>query len=236
MPSIPPCSPRSKLFVQIVYALFSVRPLAAIGLALLTATACSSIPDTSAQAPATPAPKAPSHPNAAFAKPAPADVEFMQGMIGHHAQALEMTKLLYTRTNRPEMKLLAERIDVSQADEIKMMKTWLTTRGLEAPGEHAHHTGGPLMPGMLTAEQMTKLGAARGDEFDRLFLEAMIFHHLGAITMVEKLLASPGAAQDSDIFDFASHVDSDQKMEISRMRALLKTKGSYLDLWKTQGT
>jgi uncharacterized protein (DUF305 family) len=83
------------------------------------------------------------------------------------------------------------------------------------------------MPGMLSAEQMAKLGAAKGDEFDRLFLEAMIFHHLGAITMVEKLLASPGAAQESEIADFASHVDSDQKMEISRMRALLKTlKGS----------
>ena len=160
---------------------------------------------------------------AAVTKPAPADVEFMQGMIGHHAQALEMTALLYTRTKRPEMKLLAERIDVSQGDEIKMMKTWLTNRGAEVPSEHAHHMGGALMPGMLTAEQMAKLGAASGDEFDRLFLEAMIFHHLGAITMVEKLLASPGAAQESEIADFASHVDSDQKMEISRMRALLKT-------------
>ena len=192
-------------------------------LAIVTATGCRSATDTSAPAPATPAPPAPSPAKAALPKPVAADVEFMQGMIGHHAQALEMTKLLYTRTNRPEMKLLAERIDVSQADEIRMMRTWLTTRGLEVPGEHAHHLGGPLMPGMLTAEQMTKLGAARGDEFDRLFLEAMIFHHLGAITMVEKLLAAPGAAQDSDIFDFASHVDSDQKMEISRMRALLKT-------------
>jgi uncharacterized protein (DUF305 family) len=125
------------------------------------------------------------------------------------------------------MKLLAERIDVSQGDEIKMMKTWLTTRGLDVPSEHAHHMGGPLMPGMLTADQMTRLGAARGDEFDRLFLEAMIFHHLGAITMVEKLLASPGAAQESEVSDFASHVDGDQKMEIARMRALLKTfKGS----------
>ena len=134
-----------------------------------------------------------------------------------------MTALLYTRTNRPEMKLLAERIDVSQGDEIKMMKTWLTSRGLEVPNEHAHHMGGPLMPGMLTAEQMTKLGAAKGDEFDRLFLEAMIFHHLGAITMVEKLLASPGSVQGSEIYDFASHVDGDQRMEISRMRAMLKT-------------
>lgn len=206
-----------------MYDLFSVRVLAAISLAIVTATACRSVADTSAPKPAPPAPPTQSPAKAAPSRPPAADVEFMQGMIGHHAQALEMTALLYTRTTRPEMKLLAERIDVSQGDEIKMMKTWLTTRGLDVPSEHAHHLGGPLMPGMLTAEQMTKLGAAKGDEFDRLFLEAMIFHHLGAITMVEKLLASPGAAQDSDIFDFASHVDSDQKMEISRMRALLKT-------------
>ena len=147
----------------------------------------------------------------------------MQGMIGHHAQAIEMTALLYTRTNRADMKLLAERIDVSQADEIKMMKQWLEARGLEIPSEHAHHMGGPLMPGMLTAEQMTKLAAAKGDEFDRLFLEAMIFHHEGALTMVAKLIATPGAAQGGEIYDFASHVDTDQKMEISRMTALLKT-------------
>ena len=185
---------------------------------LVTGLGCRSVANAPAADPARPA---------TTLRHTAADTAFMQGMIGHHAQALEMTALLYTRTKRPEMKLLAERIDVSQGDEIKMMKTWLTTRGEEVPSEHAHHMGGPLMPGMLTAEQMTKLGAAKGDEFDRLFLEAMIFHHLGAITMVEKLLASPGAAQESEIADFASHVDSDQKMEISRMRALLKTlKGS----------
>jgi uncharacterized protein (DUF305 family) len=187
---------------------------------ILATAACSSAPVTPATGP--PSASA-SGAKGALPKPVAADVEFMQGMIGHHAQALEMTALLYTRTNRPEMKLLAERIDVSQGDEIKMMKAWLTARGLEVPSEHAHHMGGPLMPGMLTAEQMTKLGAAKGDEFDRLFLEAMIFHHLGAITMVEKLLASPGAAQESEVADFASHVDGDQRMEISRMRALLKT-------------
>ena len=148
----------------------------------------------------------------------------MQGMIGHHAQALEMTALRYTRTNRADLTLLAERIDVSQGDEIKMMKRWLEAHGEDVPGEHAHHMGGALMPGMLTAEQMSRLGAAKGDEFDRLFLEAMIFHHLGAITMVEKLFATPGGGQESEIFDFASHVDGDQRMEISRMRAMLKGK------------
>lgn len=197
-----------------------MRALIAIAL-IVAVTACSSVPVTPATGQASP--PAAAGQAAPAPKYAPADVEFMQGMIGHHAQALEMTALLYTRTTRPEMKLLAERIDVSQGDEIRMMKAWLTARGLDVPSEHAHHMGGALMPGMLTAGQMTKLGAAKGDEFDRLFLEAMIFHHLGAITMVEKLLASPGAAQDSEIFDFASHVDSDQKMEISRMRVLLKT-------------
>ncbi|HET9269542.1 MAG TPA: DUF305 domain-containing protein, partial [Vicinamibacterales bacterium] len=137
-----------------------MRPLAVFGL-ILAITACRSAADTSAPAPATPAAQTKSQPKSALPKPAPPDVEFMLGMIGHHAQALEMTALLYTRTSRPEMKLLAERIDVSQGDEIKMMKTWLTTRGLDVPSEHAHHMGGPLMPGMLTAEQMTKLGAAK---------------------------------------------------------------------------
>ncbi len=202
----------------------AVRVLVVVSLKVAM-TGCRSTADTSAPAPSTPQAKA--QPKVTLPKPAAPDVEFMQGMIGHHAQALEMTALLYTRTNRPEMKLLAERIDVSQGDEIKMMKAWLTARGLDVGSEHAHHMGGALMPGMLTAEQMTKLGAAKGDEFDRLFLEAMIFHHLGAITMVETLLAAPGGAHESEIFDFASHVDSDQKMEISRMRAMLKTlKGS----------
>jgi uncharacterized protein (DUF305 family) len=194
-----------------------------ICLLAVVSAACKSAPSVPAKsAPPSSAPASKPAAKAALPKPSQADVDFMQGMIGHHAQALEMTALLYTRTSRPEMKLLAERIDVSQGDEIKMMKTWLTTRGLEVPSEHAHHMGGPLMPGMLTAEQMTKLGAAKGAEFDRLFLEAMIFHHLGAITMVEKLFATPGAAQESDVFDFASHVDSDQRMEIARMREMLK--------------
>ena len=153
-----------------------------------------------------------------------ADTDFMQGMIGHHAQALEMTALLYTRSTRADMKLLAERIDVSQGDEIKMMKRWLEARGESVPNEHAHHMGGALMPGMLTAEQMARLGAAKGDEFDQLFLEAIIYHHQGAIAMAAGLFAAPGAAQDSEIFDFASHVDGDQRMEIARMRGMMKGK------------
>ena len=151
-----------------------------------------------------------------------ADVRFMQGMIGHHAQALEMTALLRTRSRNETMKLLAQRIDVSQTDEIRTMKEWLTARGLPVPDEHAHHApGATLMPGMLTAEEMAKLAAARGQAFDRLFLELMIRHHEGALVMVRQLFASPGAGQDADVFAFASDVEADQRMEIDRMRGML---------------
>jgi uncharacterized protein (DUF305 family) len=157
-----------------------------------------------------------------------ADVKFMQGMIHHHAQAVDMVDLLKTRTNSNDMRKLGERIEISQADEITMMRKWLETRGQEAPqtGEHAHHMAGmpdtPMMPGMLTPEQMDRLAAAKGAAFDRLFLEFMIQHHQGALTMVKDLFATPGAAQDSDVFAFASDVDADQRMEISRMTAMLK--------------
>jgi uncharacterized protein (DUF305 family) len=152
----------------------------------------------------------------------PADVRFMQGMIGHHAQALDMAALLPSRTDREDMKLLARRIEVSQADEIKMMQEWLKARGQEVPGEHAHHMpGAPLMPGMLTPAEMARLAAAKGPAFDRLFLEFMIKHHDGALVMVKDLFASDGGGQESDIFAFASDVDADQRMEIERMSAML---------------
>ena len=153
-----------------------------------------------------------------------ADVEFMQGMIGHHAQALEMTALLYERTERQSMRLLAQRIDVSQADEIGMMQGWLEARDESVPqGDEHHQHAGMLMPGMLTPEQMAELGAERGSEFDRLFLEQMIMHHQGAVIMVEQLFASPGAGQESVIFGFASDVVADQSMEITRMRRMRGT-------------
>jgi uncharacterized protein (DUF305 family) len=148
------------------------------------------------------------------------DVKFMQGMIGHHLQALEMTALLYPRTKRADMKLLAKRIDVSQTDEVRMMRRWLADRAQDVPGEHAHHSG-MLMPGMLTPEEMKTLAAAKGPQFDRLFLEGMIKHHGGALVMVEELFASPGAAQDSDIYAFASDVVADQRMEMDRMAGML---------------
>ena len=153
-----------------------------------------------------------------------ADVKFMQGMIGHHAQAIEMSALVPSRTAREEMRLLAKRIDVSQADEIKMMQEWLQRRSQTLPDPHAHHQpGATLMPGMLSQDEMARLGTAKGDEFDRLFLQGMIKHHMGALTMVQELFASPGAGQESDIFAFASDVDADQRMEIDRMGTMLAT-------------
>jgi uncharacterized protein (DUF305 family) len=151
----------------------------------------------------------------------PADVKFMQGMIGHHAQAIEMTALIAQRTSREEMKLLGQRITVSQADEMDMMRTWLRARGQEIPSEHAHHTHEGMMPGMLTAEQMAELTAATGEAFDKLFLRYMIQHHEGALSMVDDLFKTPGAGQEGDINAFAADVDSDQRMEIDRMRAML---------------
>jgi uncharacterized protein (DUF305 family) len=151
-----------------------------------------------------------------------ADVKFMQGMIGHHSQAIEMVDLLKTRTNSEDMKKLGLRIELSQEDEIKMMQRWLQVRGQEVPDPHAMHMpGAHLMPGMLTQEEMAQLAAAKGTEFDRLFLEGMIKHHGGALAMVEELFATPAAGQEVEIFSFASDVDADQRMEIDRMGAML---------------
>ena len=154
-----------------------------------------------------------------------ADVAFMQGMIGHHAQAIEMVELLKTRTASDDMKRFALRIEISQADEIKMMKRWLEDRKQTVPSEHAHHApGAKLMPGMLSADDMAKLAAAKGNAFDKLFLEFMIRHHEGALVMVKELFASPGAAQEAEVFAFASDVEADQAMEIERMRGMLVNK------------
>jgi uncharacterized protein (DUF305 family) len=151
-----------------------------------------------------------------------ADVKFMQGMIGHHAQAIEMAQLLMKNSGSAGMKLLARRIEVSQEDEIRMMQDWLKARGQALPDPHAHHQpGATLMPGMLTPAEMAALAAAKGVAFDRLFLEGMIKHHNGALIMVKDLFSTPGAGQDVEIFAFASDVDADQRMEIDRMGAML---------------
>ena len=155
-------------------------------------------------------------------RPTATDVQFMQGMIGHHAQALEMTALLTSRTERDDMRLLGKRIELSQADEISLMQRWLVAHGETAPDLHAHHAhGATLMPGMLTPEEMTRLEGAKGREFDRLFLQFMIKHHDGALVMVNELFSTNGAGEEPEIFAFASDVDSDQRIEIDRMSAML---------------
>ncbi|HUP21851.1 MAG TPA: DUF305 domain-containing protein [Thermoanaerobaculia bacterium] len=157
-----------------------------------------------------------------------ADVEFMRGMIAHHAQAIRMTDLLASRTESEEMRLLAQRIELSQRDEIEMMEEWLRQHDQDvAQGADAHHAHqGELMPGMLTAEQMSQLEQTRGGEFDRLFLELMIAHHQGALVMVDELLDSPGGAQESTMFGFTTDVTSDQSAEIDRMAAMLESLSS----------
>ncbi len=152
-----------------------------------------------------------------------ADVAFMQGMIGHHQQAIEMVALMPERTSNEGLRQMGLRIDLSQRDEIQMMHDWLRARGQSIPDAHAMHMhGATLMPGMLTQEEMDQLAAAKGVEFDRLFLRGMIKHHAGALTMVQELFATPGAGQDSEIYAFASDVDADQRMEIDRMGAMLQ--------------
>jgi uncharacterized protein (DUF305 family) len=155
-----------------------------------------------------------------------ADVRFMRDMIVHHAQAVEMTALVESRTERADVRLLARRITASQEDEMATMRQWLLDRGEAPPDEHAHHAHGVHegMPGMLSPAEMARLRAARGPEFDRLFLEFMIRHHEGALVMVADLVTIDGAAQEVEIFQFAAHVDADQRVEIDRMRRMLQSE------------
>jgi len=158
-----------------------------------------------------------------------ADVEFMSGMIPHHAQAVIMAGWAPSHGARHDVAVLCERIVVGQRDEIAMMRQWLADRGQDVPDatstRHKMTMNGTthemLMPGMLTDEEMTELDRARGPEFDRLFLIGMIKHHQGAIDMVDKLFKSYGAAQDETIYKFASDVYADQSIEIDRMHEML---------------
>lgn len=156
-----------------------------------------------------------------------ADARFMRDMIAHHGQALEMVSLVPTRSSRDDLQLLARRIRISQTDEIALMRRWLERRGESVPDMHAQHAqmgagdSHAGMPGMLTAAQLAQMSAATGAEFNRLFLEFMIQHHEGALVMVAELFGSPGAGQESEVFQIASEIDGDQRIEISRMRALL---------------
>ncbi len=166
------------------------------------------------------------------------DVQFMKDMILHHAQALQMTALVDARSENPGLRQMADRMERSQGDEIDQMIQWLERRGEEAPHhlrhmlhdvehlvehgqvQHDHDHGD--MHGMLSSEQLEELARASGEEFDRLFLEFMIFHHEGAIAMVNELFSQPGAGQETEVFAFAGHVEADQEIEIQRMMRMLQ--------------
>ena len=158
-----------------------------------------------------------------------ADVDFMQGMIMHHSQAVEMTALISSHTEDKDVRAIGAKISSSQADEIRMMQRWLAARGQATsmgmagmPGMDMSGNTMPLMPGMLSAEQMEALRKAHGTEFDRLFLAGMIQHHGGALAMVKDLFNNAGAGQDAEIFDFATDVDNSQRAEIRIMQKLLE--------------
>jgi uncharacterized protein (DUF305 family) len=169
--------------------------------------------------------------------PAAADISFMHGMIMHHSQAVEMTDLLRTRGASQALQEFGKRISISQTDEIKYMKQWLTDRGqpVSLPGDHMADmkmadmknmpgmdmSSMPLMPGMLTPQQMKALEQATGPAFDHLFLTGMIQHHTGALVMVQDLFDTPGAGQDAVLFDFATDVDNTQRAEIKIMQGML---------------
>src|SRR3989440_1127132 len=169
----------------------------------------------------------------------PADVQFMQGMIMHHAQAVEMTALIESHSENKELRLLGARISHSQSEEIRFMKRWLEARGeptempmpkmsgMEMPGMDmsARNMKGPmLMPGMLTPKQMEALRKAKGAEFDQLFLTGMIQHHGGALIMVKDLFDTAGAGQDAELFNFTTDIDSGQRAEIRIMQNMLGAK------------
>ena len=192
-------------------------------------------------APGKPTRTLPSTTRATLPPASAADAQFMQGMIMHHAQAVEMTALIESHTENKDVRSLGARISRSQSDEIKFMKRWLASRGQPTSlpmndmssmshGDMSHgdmsHESMMLMPGMLTADQMEALRKARGEEFDRLFLTGMIQHHGGALTMVKDLFDTAGAGQDAELFNFATDVDSGQRAEIRIMQGMLEKKTS----------
>jgi len=171
-------------------------------------------------------------------EPTEADTKFMQGMIMHHSQAVEMTALMPSRTHNKRLLAFGKKISISQTDEIKFMQQWLSDHGKSVPTDHEimMHMGNmkgmehmdmgsmPMMPGMLTPEQMKALAKAKGAEFDRLFLTGMIQHHTGALIMVKDLFDTPAAGQDGQLYDFATDVDNTQTAEIKLMQSMLKEK------------
>jgi uncharacterized protein (DUF305 family) len=184
-------------------------------------------------APGKPTKSLPSTTKANLPPLSPADVQFMQGMITHHAQAVEMTALIESRTENKELRSLGARISASQDDEIKFMKRWLASRGHPVSQtvddmHHKHMSHGnmshDLMPGMLTSQQMEELRKAKGEKFDQLFLKGMVQHHDGALIMVKDLFDAAGAGQDAELFNFATDIDSGQRAEIRIMQNMLERK------------
>jgi len=213
-------------------ALRASAVLAAAVVVSLGSVACASARSARASAPVAPSPAAaaPSaRPAAPVRAPNEADVNFVSGMIGHHAQALVMAGWAPSHGASPAVRVLCERIINEQNDEIASMQTWLRDRNLPVPdakpGPMRMKMNGMehemLMPGMLTEEQMKELDAARGTEFDRLFLKYMIQHHQGAVTMVQQLFDTNGAAQEQSVYKLASDVSADQTSEITRMQKML---------------
>lgn len=222
-------------------AMISTTRVTTLLLAALAISACSHA--TSASGGAAPAPTASTGEDAARAKAeadsarypyTAADVHFMQGMIGHHSQAIAMATWAPSHGASSSVRILAERIINAQQDEIATMQQWLTDRHQTVPeakpGPMKMMMNGKeqemLMPGMLTAERMHQLDLARGSDFDRLFLTDMIQHHKGAVSMVQDLFGTYGAVQDELIFKFASDVNVDQTTEIARMERMLGTTAS----------
>jgi len=148
-----------------------------------------------------------------------ADIHFMQGMISHHGQAIYMSKLAASRTMDGHLSKLAVKIDQSQRAEIKLMRDWLIANNQVAPDSNAFRT--MMMPGMLTDAQLKELESKKGPAFDKAYLTYMIQHHMGALKMVDDLLASPGAAQDVDVSVFANDVTTVQTAEIGLMQRML---------------
>jgi uncharacterized protein (DUF305 family) len=225
---------------------WSARPIAIVCGLLLAATApivflCStaSAQQTDSAKPVVVQPGAPGKPSVKLppsttAKLPPksqAEVEFMQGMIMHHAQAVEMTAMIARHTANKDLRSLGARISSSQSDEIKFMQRWLAARQApdsiatpSMPAMHMSHDSMALMPGMLTPEQMQTLRTAKGADFDRLFLTGMIQHHNGALTMVKDLFDTAGAGQDAELFEFATDADNSQRAEIRIMQTMLEKK------------
>ena len=227
---------RSARGFAVLYSLFFAASASA-GLSFLTARAQQSGTNTPSVvqpgAPGQPSKKLPPSTKGTLPPRSQADAEFMQGMIMHHSQAVEMTALIASHTDNKNLRSLGAKISSSQSDEIKFMQRWLAARGealsMSMPGMPDMDKSGqamPLMPGMLTPEQMEALRKARGAEFDHIFLTGMIQHHNGALIMVKNLFDTAGAGQDADIFNFATDADNTQRAEIKIMQAMLEKEPS----------